>query len=120
MSPNPAAPEPEAASEDQSLNKVFFTNDTIGKIEEKKARDEAAKKRLIEEQQHYTEALNAIFASDNGKTVLKHLIQFCGIFKENEALPDGRLAVQKGRRQVYLTAIRPFLDKSILMEVETQ
>ena len=98
----------------------LFADTSIDKIEHLKKRDAEAKQRILEEKQQYTKSLNNIFASDDGKFVLKHLLVLMGIFSEDESLPDGRLAVQKGRRQVYLKGIRPFLEKTLRMEIENQ
>jgi RNase P/RNase MRP subunit p30 len=111
--------QPEETPLEQSRSRMF-SDTSIDKIEQMKRKDAEAKQRLQEEQEAYKKSLNEIFASDNGKFVLKHLIVFCGIFHEDDKAPDGRLAVQKGRRQVYNMAIRPFLDKTLRMEIENQ
>ena len=111
-------PEQETGLEQSRSN--LFADTSIDKIEQMKKKDAEAKQRVLDEQEAYKTALNAIFASDNGKFVLKHLLVFCGVFHEDDKAPDGRLAVQKGRRQVYMMAIRPFLDKTLRMEIENQ
>ena len=98
----------------------FFANTSIDKIEQLKKKDAEAKQRLEAEREEYKKACQAIFASDSGKFVLKHLIKYCGIYHFDNKAPDGNLAVEKGRRSVYLEAIRPFLDKTTLIEVENQ
>ena len=98
----------------------LFADTSIDKIEQLKKKDVEAKQRLEAEREEYKKACQAIFASEHGKFVLKHLIKYCGIFHFDNKPPDGNLAVEKGRRSVNLEALRPSLDATTLIEVENQ
>ncbi len=98
----------------------FRNHDSIDKIEERRKQEENARARLAEEKEEYTKALNAIFASDNGKFVAKHMYRYAGIEDVDNNPPDGRLAVEKGKRQFFLETIWRLLDKTTKMEILNQ
>ena len=103
-----------------SLNDQFRNHDSIDKIEERRKQEELAKARIAEERAEYSKALNAIFASDNGKFVAKHMYKYAGIEDVDSNPPDGRLAVEKGKRQFFLETIWRLLDKTTKMEILNQ
>jgi hypothetical protein len=103
-----------------SRSERFRQGDTIDKIEEAHKRDAEAKARIAEEREEYAKALNAIFASDNGKFVAKHMYRYAGIEDVDNNPPDGRLAVEKGKRQFFLETIWKLLDKTTKMEILNQ
>lgn len=104
----------------QSPSDRFRNHDSIDKIEEQRQRDKDAIARVAEEQLEYKKALNAIFASDNGKFVAKHMYKYAGIEEVDSNPPDGRLAVEKGKRQFFLETIWRLLDKTTKMEILNQ
>lgn len=96
-----------------------YSRSTIDKIEDQHKKDAENRAKMLEKQEEYRKALNRMASTPDGQYVLKQLIEFCGVFAFDNSAPDGRLAVEKGRRQVYLQAVRPFLDKSIIQEIES-
>lgn len=111
---------PPQDSNNKSPSDRFRNHDSIDKIEEARKRDEDAKARVAEERAEYSKALNAIFASDNGKFVAKHMYKYAGIEDVDSNPPDGRLAVDKGKRQFFLETIWKLLDKTTKMEILNQ
>lgn len=96
-----------------------FSTSTIDKVSEARKKAEENKEKMREMREQYKAALNRVLSTPDGQFVMKQLIDYCGVFTFDNAPPDGRLAEDKGKRKVYLEAIRPFLDKTIKMEIET-
>lgn len=73
---------------------------------------------LKEEVEEYTMVVNSLFASEHGKYFLNKLIRYCGINSFDNELNPAKLIEDAGKRKVYLEIIRPFLDVTILAELD--
>ncbi len=93
-------------------------HDTIGKLLESKQNQEHQQALLAEEIEQYRLSLNRIFSSPDGKLFLKKIVKYCGINTFDTQLNPAKLIEDAGKRKVYLELIRPYLDKTILMELE--
>lgn len=98
---------------------VGYNPMALGSIEsllEKRQKEEQRRELLKEEIADYTAALNRIFATPDGKFLLKKWTRYAGIFSFDNLPPDGRLAEEKGKRKFFLELIWQFLDKTLKME----
>jgi hypothetical protein len=82
----------------------------------KREEHEKNKALLEAEVKEYREVLARLFASRDGKYLLKKLIRYSGIFAFDNNVPDGRLAEQKGIRKFFLEVFWQHLDKTTKME----
>lgn len=62
-----------------------------------------------EEKKEYIRCLNYIASTPEGANVLKCLAMYCRIYSVDNHVDTARMAVEKGRRDVYLVQIRPYL-----------
>lgn len=89
--------------------------DDILRKREQRKHDEAILKEEIEQ---YTNAVNRLFSSEDGKFFLKKLVMYCGVNSFDKQLNPAKLIEDSGKRKVFLELIRPFLDKTIRAELE--
>lgn len=75
---------------------------------------------LKEEIEEYKRVLNIVFSSPAGKEFGKYLLRYCGIFTFDKVLNPAKLVEDRGKRAVYLDLIRPYLEKTVKMELEGQ
>lgn len=90
------------------------------RIEDILARREKAKEKETitqEEMAEYAEVVNKLFSTPEGKYFLNKMIKYCGIYSFDNRVDAVTLIEEKGRRGVYLSMIRPYLDQSILKEL---
>lgn len=87
----------------------------IEQIEARRKESEENKERAKALEAEYKIALNSCFSSAAGRIVLKRLVKFSGIFS---LAHSDHLLEDRGRKSVYLQAIRPYLDKEIINQVE--
>ncbi len=85
--------------------------------------DELLKKQLEAEEkqkrkiQELKKACSKIFATPNGKFLLKFLLDFCGWNDQDMNINSEVLAYKKGKRDVWIV-IRNLLPKDVLAQVE--
>lgn len=92
--------------------------DTIDKMLEKKQAQERQQLMLKEEQEEYRNAINRLFSSPDGKFFLNKLKRACGLNSFDKDINPAKLIEDAGRRKVWFELIRPYLDKTILSELE--
>ena len=85
-----------------------------------KKRAEAEKEVVLaqEEVQDYTDCINRLFSSDDGKFFLNKLKRACGLNLFDKEINPAKLIEDRGRRAVWFELVRPYLDKSLLRELE--
>ncbi len=93
-------------------------HDTIDKLREQKAAQEAELLKLKEEEEDYRNAINRLFSSPDGKYFLNKLKRACGLNLFDKDLNPAKLVMDNGRRAVWFELIRPYIDKAILSELE--
>lgn len=86
------------------------------------ALDRVKKKQELEEQlkketELYKVALNRVANTEDGIIVLKAILAYCGIFKDQK-LNAQDLLEEKGKRSVYLASIRPYLKRQARILIE--
>lgn len=95
---------------------------TPASILDKMAQDVVDRKKfeaiMEEDKEDYINAINRIFASEDGQYFLNKLIRYCGINSFDNELNPAKLIEVSGKRKVWLELIRPFLDKTILIELD--
>lgn len=95
----------------------FDTTSSIEKITEARQAREKQKELLAEEVAEYRLVLNRLFASPDGQYFLKKLIKYCGVYSFDNSINPTKDVKDAERRKIYLELIRPYLDKTILMEI---
>jgi len=95
----------------------FDTTSSIDKIGEAREKRERQQALLAEEVREYRLVLNRLFASPDGQFFLKKLIKYCGVNSFDNSINPTKDVKDAERRKVYLELIRPYLDKTILMEI---
>jgi len=75
---------------------------------------------VIENIEEYKVALNRIFSMNEGKLLAKYLLRFCMVFNDDAQLNPAKLIEDKGKRAVWLKMVRPYLDRQLIMEIESQ
>lgn len=75
---------------------------------------------VIENEKDYRAAVNRIFSRNDGKLLIKYLLKFSGIYNDSPQINPAQLIEDKGKRAYYLKMIRPYLDKTLRMEIENQ
>ena len=96
----------------------FDTTNSIDKIAESRERRKHQEALLAEEVAEYRMVLNRLFASPDGQFFLKKLIKYCGVYSFDNRVNPTQDVKDAERRKVYLELIRPYLDKTILMEIQ--
>lgn len=96
----------------------FDTSSSIDKLAEAKENRKKQEALLAEEVHQYREVLNRLFASPDGQFFLKKLIKYCGVYSFDNSINPTKDVKDAERRKVYLELIRPYLDKTILMEIQ--
>ncbi len=71
-----------------------------------------------EKEEEYKKALNGMAGSANGKYFLKVLIEYIDLFGFKGSLEPRDMFVDKGKKQVYLGMIRPYLEESVRKDIE--
>lgn len=74
---------------------------------------------VIENIAEYRLALKRIFSKNEGKLMAKYMLKFMGLFADDPQLNPAGLIEAKGRKSYYLKMIRPHLDKTLIMEIES-
>lgn len=95
-----------------------FSHDSIDKMTQKRKEQKELELRIKEEEEEYRIVINRIFASDDGKYFLNKLKRSCGLNTFDKEINPAKLIEDRGRRAVWFELIRPYLDKSILMQLE--
>lgn len=92
----------------------------IDKITDKVLEDKKRFAILEEEIQEFSLCLNRVASSPDGQFFLRKMIRYCGIHHDDDKIDPAKLIEDKGRRSVYLKLVRPYLDKSVLSELEKE
>ena len=92
--------------------------DTVGEMLRKRADAEQRKVLLEEEIQDYSDAVNRLFSSPDGKYFLGKLIKYIGRNSFDKDINPAKMIEDRGKNMVYLELIRPYLDKTVLMEMD--
>lgn len=95
----------------------FDTSSSIDKIADARERKKQQQAALAEEVAEYKLVLNRLFASQDGQYFLKKLIKWSGVYSFDNSGNPTKDVKDAERRKVYLELIRPYLDKTILMEI---
>jgi hypothetical protein len=90
----------------------------VDKLLEKKLAESKQKELIIERVEDYKKALDAVFASPEGKMMAKYMMRFMDIFNADPSFDGARLLEEKARRSYYTKMIRPFISKKRRMEIE--
>lgn len=72
----------------------------------------------IQEVAQWKQCVNAVAASDNGKMLLRSMIQFAGIMEPPVLNNPNRMVTNTIKGSFYLTWIRPYLEASVRRELE--
>lgn len=102
-------------SEDKPYNPM--AHDSIDKLLASRARNQKRQAEMIEQVEEWKTVLNRLFSSPDGQYFLKGLIKYSKIHSFDNPTNPAKLVEDEGKRKVYLELIRPFLDKTILMEI---
>ena len=97
---------------------VSQCSDTIDKMLAKKAAEEKQRLLIQAEEDDYINAINRLFSSPDGKFFLNKLKRSCGLNSFDKEINPAKLIEDRGRGLVWHELIRPYLDKSILAELE--
>jgi len=92
----------------------------IAKLVKERHQKEEATQRIIENEVEWQKAANSLFGSPNGKLFIKYLLRSIGLFAVDNTRDPAKLLEDKGKRQIYLQLIRPYLTPELLMELENQ
>ena len=92
--------------------------DTIDKMLAKRAAVEKQGLLLKEEQEDYRNAINRLFASEDGKFFLNKMKRSCRLNSFDKDINPAKLIEDRGCRSVWFELIYPYLDKNILKELE--
>jgi hypothetical protein len=90
----------------------------LDRFEQKNKQKEAFFAKNEELKEEYVKALNGMAGSDFGKYFLKVLVQYVDLFGFKEGMEARDMYMSKGKKQVYLEMIRPFLTKELRKEIE--
>ena len=72
----------------------------------------------IEEIAKWRETINRIMATQDGRTLLKAMIGFSGLLGPQDTRDTLRIVEQRWKLAFYLTWIRPYLDPTIIKDIE--
>ena len=73
---------------------------------------------LEAEQKEYSDAINRIFASDDGKFFLNKMKRACAVNSFDKEINPAKFVEDNGRKKVWYELIYPYIDKEILRELE--
>lgn len=66
----------------------------------------------------YSKALKGMAGSEFGNYFLKTLVNYIGLFEFKESQNHADMLMMRGKKQVYLELIRPYLTKTQRKEIE--
>ena len=95
----------------------FDTSNAIAKIAEAREKKQMQEALLAEEVAEYKLVLNRLFSTPDGQYFLKKIIKYCGVYSFDNSINPTKDVKDAERRKIYLELIRPYLDKTILMEI---
>lgn len=97
------------------LDEIRSTADKLNTARHERERKKAQVDEDIKEFKRVTKKL---FSSPYGRYWLKRLITWSGVFDDDVELNPAKLIEDKGRKSVYLTFIRPYLDPVTKAEMD--
>ncbi len=103
-------------SEDKGYNP--FSHSSIDELNRKREEEKQRTLRLKEEEEEYRLVINRLFASEDGQYFLNKMKRACGLNSFDKEINPAKLIEDRGRRAVWFELIRPYLDKTILMQLE--
>lgn len=95
-----------------------FSHDSIEKMTEQRKKQKEDELRIKEEEEQFRVSMNRLFASEDGKLFLNKLKRVCALNSFDKEINPAKLIEDAGRRKVWFELVRPYLDKSILMQLE--
>lgn len=73
---------------------------------------------LVDNEKEWARVINLFASTDNGRYFFKILVRICGVFKVDADIAPTKMLEDKGAREVYNKWIRPYLDRSLRMDIE--
>jgi len=92
----------------------------IDKIEANKQKKQDFWAKNEELKVEYQKALQGLAKDVNGEHFLKTLVSYTGLFDVKESPNHAEMLIKRGKKQVYLELIRPFLTKEQRKEIENE
>lgn len=87
-------------------------------INERRQKEKDFKEMTAEQKKEWGEVVNRLFSTRDGQYFAAGLIKFCKVFSVDPVGNGVNLIEMKGRRDTYLSLIRPYLDKTVKNEIE--
>jgi len=91
---------------------------TVDKLLRQSQKKDEALEIAKEKKKEWSDMINRLFASPDGKFFGQQLVTLLGVFAAEPVTNPLQLVEGKTRRDVYLKLIRPYLDKTLRMEIE--
>lgn len=105
---------------DNNQQAQAFMQSTVGQMIKNAAQAEKQEELNKEEIKELKKALNQIFTSKPGKLFYKYLVRFCELHTFDVTINPAKLLKDSGKREIYNKLIRPYLDKTTIIELENQ
>ena len=94
-------------------------NDTLGALDKRKKAKADVLAKHAEQLKEYAIALNRICTTEDGLMVVRGILQYSGVFAHPDKVNPTDLLEERGKRGVYLQAVRPFLEAENRAKVES-
>jgi len=93
-------------------------SDIMDRMQEKKKKQEIFFEKNEELKEDYIRALNGVASTPNGKHFLKTLVNYLNLHEFKGSLEPRDMFLERGKKQVYLELIRPYLEPEVRKEIE--
>lgn len=91
-------------------------NEILAKREEERRQNEI----IVKNKEEYSRALNGIFSTEDGALFYKYLVKICKIYTIGEYASPVTELEERGRRRLFLEYIRKYLNKDLLIKLESE
>lgn len=87
-----------------------------------KRREEALKHKAILEEEiiEYKMVINRLASTPDGQYFLRKLIKFAGIYSFDNDINPAKMVEDRGKRRAYVELVRPFLETSTRITLESE
>lgn len=96
----------------------FDVTSVVDKLLRERMAQKDQEKILVDNEMEWARVINLFASTDNGKYFFKILVRICGVFKVDADATPSKMLEDKGAREIYNKWIRPYLDKSLRMDIE--
>ena len=93
-------------------------NEILDRFKAKEKKNEDFLEKDAELKADYITALNGVVSTPNGKHFLKVLVNYLDLHNFKQSLEPRDMFLERGKKQVYLELIRPYLETEVRKEIE--